>query len=342
MKIASQKYVGAKRTYDIEVAHHDHQFYLANGSLTSNSHAVSYALDSYMCAYLLTHFEAEWLCAYAEEYASESDKKRARALSEIKALGYELVSVDVNLANKTWTILPGKKFMPSFTTLKGVGDAAVEEIIRHRPYHTVEDMLWNEDGTWKHSKFNKRVMETFIKVGAFESMDLIGPEKKFANYRHMHYCLVENWTLLKKKNGRAALEQLIEESRNIDDWTRDEKVSMCSELSGEINVDMIIPPKIMRRLKEKGFTSIDAIEEGNAGIHWFIVLDAKPMKTKKGKTYLKLNCIGEDNVQQKMNVWGWKPGGAQIKKYYGYLAEVEKSSWGLSSVIWKIREFGDD
>src|SRR5690606_1354494 len=132
------------QTYDIEVDHPDHQFYLANGLLTSNSHAVSYALDSYMCAYLLTKYEAEWLCAYAEEYAADSDKKRARALSEIKALGYELVRVDVNMADRTWTIIPGKKFMPAFTTIKSIGDAAVDEILRNRPYNTVYDLLWDE------------------------------------------------------------------------------------------------------------------------------------------------------------------------------------------------------
>ncbi len=84
-KIKSYKSVGLQQAYDIEVDHPDHQFYLANGLLTSNSHAVSYAIDSYMCAWLLTHYEAEWLCAYVETQAGQPDK-RSKAISELKRI----------------------------------------------------------------------------------------------------------------------------------------------------------------------------------------------------------------------------------------------------------------
>lgn len=336
--VVSQKHVGRRRTFDLEVAHPDHQFYLANGLLVSNSHAVSYALDSYMCAYLLTHFEAEWLCAYAEEYAGDSDKKRARALSEIKALGYELVKVDINKADKSWTIMSGKKFMPSFTTIKSIGDVAVKEILQNRPYKDVYHLLWNEDRKWKHSKFNKRVMENLIKVGAFDSMDLVGEDKYFASYRHMHTCIIENWDKLKRKTGAVLLDQLAAKGRDAPDWSREEKVAMYMELVGELDIDLVIPPNVRERFLEKDVTSVDDAEAGDKRIHWLVVVDTKPAKTKKGKDYLRVQCIGESGIQHRMFVWGWKPGGAQIRKYYGYLAEVEKSDFGLACTPWKMRE----
>lgn len=342
VKVVSQRYVGRERTYDLEVAHPDHQFYLANGLLTSNSHAVSYALDSYMCAFLLHHHEPEWLCAYAEEYAADSDKKRARALSEIKALGYDLVRVDVNHANRTWTIIPGKKFMPSFKTVKSLGDAAVDEILEERPYRTVYDLLWRADGTWRHSKFNKRVLENLIKLGAFESMGIVGPDCYFSSYRHMHACIVENWALLKKPNGRETLDKLAAELREVPDWTREEKVAMYVELVGNVDMELIIPSHVLRRLQERGVTSIDDAVEGEKAIHWFVVVDAKPMKTKTSKWYLRVTCIGEGGTQHRMNVWGWKPGSNSVRKHYGYLGEVEKSDWGLACVPWKMREIGGD
>lgn len=336
--VISQRNVGKCQTYDLEVDHIDHQFYLGNGLLTSNSHAVSYALDSYMCAMLLTYYEAQWLCAYAEEYASDGDKKRARALSEIRSLGYAIVRPDVNHANKTWTILPGKKFMPSFNTIKSIGDVAVDEIIRCRPYKSVYDLLWNKDGTWKHSKFNKRVFENLIKIGAFDSLDIIGEGKYFANYHHMHNVIVENWSQLKKKGGRKIIDELTASTRNTIDWTRDEKVAMYIQLVGALDVDLIVPNEVLMKLNAKGITSIDDAEEDVESIHWLVVVDMKINKTKKGKSYARLTCIGAAGNQQTMNIWGYNPDKNQIEKYSAYLAEVSKNDWGLSTQSWKMRK----
>ena len=63
----------------------------------NKSHAVAYALDSYYCAWLMTYFEEEWLCAYLESMEGNPDK-RGKAFSEVKALGYEIVPIDINHA----------------------------------------------------------------------------------------------------------------------------------------------------------------------------------------------------------------------------------------------------
>jgi hypothetical protein len=50
-KIVSCVPAGKHQTYDLEVNHPNHQFYLANGALTSNSHAMAYAITSYQCVH---------------------------------------------------------------------------------------------------------------------------------------------------------------------------------------------------------------------------------------------------------------------------------------------------
>jgi len=336
-KVIKVEELGQRETFDLEVSHSDHQFYLSNGILTSNSHAVSYAIDSYMCAYLLTYHEAEWLCAYAETDSTEGDKKRDRALSEIKALGYDFAKIDINYATSTWTILPNKKFMPSFITCKGIGEGAIEEIQQLRPYTNVYELLWNNDGSWRHKKVNKRVMETLIKIGAFESMDIVGPEKYFVNYRHMHACIIENWDALKKKGGRELLDELSALGRNFDDWTKEEYVKMHVELFGSLDVSLLIPPHIRQRLDERGVNSIDDLETGDQKICWFIALSKVEKKTKTGKTYLTVECQGESGQTYRMNIWGWKPESNKLEIQCGYLAEIEKSDFGLSTTAWKMR-----
>jgi len=53
-------------TFDLELEHQDHQYYLANGVLTSNSHAVSYSVLSYQCAWLMNYYTVEWMAAFLQ------------------------------------------------------------------------------------------------------------------------------------------------------------------------------------------------------------------------------------------------------------------------------------
>lgn len=62
-KIKSVSYLGEFDTYDLEVDHPDHQYYLANGILTSNSHSISYSHISFYTAWLRCHYPTQFMCA---------------------------------------------------------------------------------------------------------------------------------------------------------------------------------------------------------------------------------------------------------------------------------------
>ena len=168
----------------------------------NKSHAVAYAIDSFWCAWLLTYYEEQWLCAYLEAM-SRSPDRRAKAFGEAKALGYQIVPIDVNHAALGWSALPGKKLMPSMVSCKGVGATAVEEIMEMRPFESIEQMLYNEDGSWRPSKFNRKAMETLIKIRAFDSLNCVGPDQVFKSYRHMYEVLMGSYTeeVTKKRKG---------------------------------------------------------------------------------------------------------------------------------------------
>jgi DNA polymerase III alpha subunit len=296
--IKSVKSIGKYQTYDLEIPHSDHQFYLANGVLTSNSHATAYAIDSYWCAYLLTHHEEEWLCAYLESMSTTPDK-RAKAFSEVKALGYQIVDIDINYATGTWTVLPGKKLMPSINSCKGVGDAAVEEIMQFRPYRTLEEMLWNEDGSWRHSKFNKRAFETLIKIGAFQSLDIVGEGKLFKNYHHMHETIfgvhkeeitkkrkgvvatveeeIEHFELIKKStktNSREGVDNfynLVKQCENVLPWTKVEQAQNAIDVFGVVDILSLVNQNTITALNNKNVKSVESLENVNdCDIVWFV------------------------------------------------------------------------
>lgn len=326
-------------TCDLELSHPDHQFYLANGVLTSNSHAFAYAIDSYMCAWLLKHHEEEWLCAYLESMSNNPDDK-AKAFGEIKSMGYQIAPIDINHATKSWSILPGKRFMPSFLSVKDVGASAVEEIIANRPYETVEDMLWNEDGTWKHSKFNKKALSALIKVGAFDSIDPIGPDRPFVSRRHMYEVIIENNDKIKKspkKDPYAGKKTFYELARGLVDscpeWSNVEMAKNVEELYGTLDVGALLSPELICRLEQKGVKDIDQYE--GPDIYWFVVKDSVIKKAKKSnKPYAVVTAIGAVGTQKRINVWGAKE---PLEQYGLYVAEIDANDFGMSTASWKLK-----
>ena len=268
---------------------------------------------------------------------------RNKAFSEVKALGYEIVPIDINYAERSWTILKGKKFMPSFRSCKGVGDTAIDEIIQNRPYISIQHMLYDEKGKWKLSKFNKRSLEALIKIKAFESMDIIGQHKPFENYRHLHEAIIPHWKDIRKslkKNpweGRDRLLEKLIENRGLPCFGRKEIIQHEMEHLGSVNIETICPEKYLERFQEEGWRPIDDYKE-KTDPYWFIVVEAIPKKTKGNKNYLRLKVMGANGKQQWMNCWGWN-GEEQIEPYTVCVGFVSENHFGKSTKWNKLEIF---
>lgn len=339
--IKSVEYIGEHETYDLEIDHTDHQFYLSNGVLTSNSHAVAYAFDSYLCAYLMTYYPEHWLTAYLE-FMSTNPDDRAKAFSEVRSLGYKIVPIDINSANIGWTYLEGKKFMPSFTTVKGVGASAVEEILSCRPYKTIEEVLWDSDGKWRLSKFNKRALEALINIEAFDSLDCIGPDKLFSSSAHMYEVIVTHMNDIKKTTkkqpslGRENFYRLARELHDtVQPWSRKEKALKSIECFGSLDVGALLSPELLDVFVNKGVESIDSFEEPD--VYWFVALKATKKMSKNKKEYVLLECQGPSGKIHKMFVWGCKPGDVDIPQYSVCFSELSRSDFGFSTQRYKLR-----
>ena len=345
-EIVSVEPFGVEDVCDITVDHPEHLFYANGISVKNCSHAVSYGIDSYWCAWLLTHHEEEWLTAYLESNSHTPDD-RARAIEEVKQIGYELVQVDINHATRSWALLPGKKFVPSFTSCKHVGSAAVDEILENRPYKTVYDLLWNEDGSWKHSKFNKRALETLIKIEAFGSMDLVGPGKAFSSYRHMYHVVIERADEIKKRTkkdpyaGRKRFDELVQETHGMADWTQYEKFSSLLELTGDFKVDLLVSPELQEKMEQRGAKSVDDVQEKD--VYWFVLDELVLKKSKNGKEYALCSVFGKSGKKHKMYCWSYNPKRNEGLFLKGalYLGEVSRSDFGFASSAFKIKRVSE-
>jgi len=366
--------IGKHQTYDLEVDHADHQFYLANGVLTSNSHAVAYAIDSFWCAWLITYYEEQWLSAYLEAM-SGTPLKRATAFGEVRALGYQIVPIDINHATSAWTVLPGKKLMPSMSSVKGIGDAAVEEIVALRPFSSIENMLYDEEGCWRLSKFNRRALESLIKIKAFESLDCIGPGKVFGNYQHMYETIMGSYTetvTRKRKGVEETVEverdhfDLIKKSTNKDplegrknfynlarglaaiypeEWSHRQLLDFQVESFGTADVTLMFDASIFKKLDDKNIIPIEDLEVGETGIVWFTTINASGKKgeastsgvkkqTRNGKEYVQAYVTGTIGKMVRLSIWGCTE---LFDPFKLCISEVERNEYGYSTTKWKVK-----
>lgn len=343
-RIKSIKPIGKQQTYDLEVGHKDHQFYLANGALTSNSHATAYAIVSYQCAWLLHYYTDEWIASYIDYCATEKGKVTGKesplsiALGEAKGLGYKIGKPDINKSAADYQV-ENKTLIPSFQALKNVGMPALREIDQFRPYEKIEDLLWNPDYSWRHSKFNKKAMSTLVKLEAFESMGLVGEHKPFKNYRQLHYVLVDKAEQIKRACSRKkdpqppeVLQALIKEAQELEDWTIDEKISHSESLAGTVDISLILTEEIRNYLEEAGLGSVDEWQYDNQ-VLWCVVKHAKMARTRKAnKPYLRMKVYGESGQEQNCFVWGYKPQkDPVIPNNTLIIGKFKKSDFGLST-----------
>jgi DNA-directed DNA polymerase III PolC len=99
----------------------------------NKSHCVAYGLVSYYCAYLKAHHPLEFAAATLD---SETEPSRQIAiLRELKAEGIGYKAIDPERSTDRWTV-QGDMLLGPLTSVKGIGPAAVKEIVAARKTNT--------------------------------------------------------------------------------------------------------------------------------------------------------------------------------------------------------------
>lgn len=306
----------------------------------NKSHAVAYSMLSYYCAWLQTYHEREWILAYLD--TTSGSKKAPQALSEVKKLGYNVISPDINHAGRSWTCVGEKDLMPSLNTLKGVGSAAITEILQNRPYRDLKDLFWNEDGTWKHSKFNKTVLESLIKVRALDSLDSVGPGKLVPTYQELYDIVTNGFGHLKKslkktpKYGETWLANRLNEVTSTSEWSIKTLLGFEYEITGGFNVESKIPQRVRNWLHEREIEPLDDFD--GEDLHWFLILKSVQKKSKKGKPYLLLDCVSSTGEIHKVFCWDASEEEAP-EPFTFVIAEISGSVQWPSTKLRKMRFF---
>jgi DNA polymerase III alpha subunit len=315
------------------------------------SHAIAYAIDSYYSGWLYTYYPHEWLSTVLQSKTADADKL-TKAISEIKMLGYSFIQPDVNFAGLEWVFSEeANGFVPPLAAIKGVGKTAAKEIIAHRPYQALDDLFFNDDGEWYHSKMNKTCFANLCKIEAFNSIKEVA-DGTIDHHRQLHEIIVGGYDRLRKgrkglsrtqvkrreKKGELVpdvLETLIEENRYSEDWTRIEKIQMSYDLTKTARLDLIFPEGILEKLERKGIPPVTEIGGKKKAICWFFIVDCQVKKTKTGKPFTRLKVSDHNNESCWLRIWGL---GKPLELYTLWMCQAKGDlDWGPSSSVRDIR-----
>lgn len=131
----------------------------------NKSHGVSYTMITYATAWLKVHYPTHWLAAQMTVNMGEQEKI-AKAFEDIKKRGFKFETPNVNKADRYFTA-QGDTIVFPLGTVKGVGDSAVDELLKYRPFTDFKQLL--ESGIDKR-KVSARAIKPLILAGAFDSM----------------------------------------------------------------------------------------------------------------------------------------------------------------------------
>jgi len=268
----------------------------------NKSHSAAYAMITFYTSFLKHYYPTEFMAAILTLEKNNTDKV-VRYVDEVKHMGMKLLPPDINksgLVFEARNIDGDEVVMFGMGALKGAGDIAINTMLEARgdaEFKDLSDFVSRIDS----SKVNKRVIETLIKAGAFDS---------FGYSRKAMLSQIEEIIDTAKKAGEAkkmAVGSLFGEG--------EEMTSVTLELT---DMDEFEPMEILEMEKESlGFYvsghPLDKYRETLDGINY--TLSSEIEELADGSQALFIGKI--ESITEKISKKGNKFGIANIMDLHG-------------------------
>ena len=136
----------------------------------NKSHSVSYAFISYQTAYLKAHYPVEYMAALLTSIMQNTDKV-VKYIKECQNINLKILPPDINESLIDFTVVDREKIRFGLAAVKNVGRAAIENIIQERTENGLFVSLFDFCKRVDLKTMNRRVVESLIKCGAFDSTE---------------------------------------------------------------------------------------------------------------------------------------------------------------------------
>jgi DNA polymerase III subunit alpha len=199
----------------------------------NKSHSAAYAYLAYVTAYLKTHYSVEFMSALLTSESGNMDKM-VKYINECREMNIPVLPPDVNQSDLHFTPA-GKAIRFGMGAVKNVGQGAVETIVRCRleggPFKSLYEFCERVNLT----AVNRRVLESLIKAGAFDSTGANRAQLTEALDRAIESGIRATRD---REMGQDTLFGFIEEHKeeqplaNLQDWTMEQKLAGEKEVLG--------------------------------------------------------------------------------------------------------------
>jgi DNA polymerase-3 subunit alpha len=135
----------------------------------NRAHAASYAMISYITAYLKTNYRSEYMAALLTSVAGNKEKL-SLYLSDCRKVGIEVLPPSINNSQEDFTVINNSKIIFGLSAINGIGYAVSDAILTDRkenqPYESMHDFLRRTN----IAVLKKGTMEHLAASGAFDEL----------------------------------------------------------------------------------------------------------------------------------------------------------------------------
>jgi DNA polymerase III subunit alpha len=203
----------------------------------NKSHAAAYAIVAYQTAYLKANYPVEFFCAMMTNDMAATEKL-TEYIAEAREFEIEVLGPDVNESGVFFApARDGQAIRFGLAAIKGVGEAAVEAILKarngHGKFKTLAELCEQVDGR----SLGRKTLEALIKTGA---CDCFG-QTRATLFAQVERTLARAASILSdKQKGQSSLFGALEEKTppmpetisNLPEWPQHELLTHEKELLG--------------------------------------------------------------------------------------------------------------
>ena len=165
----------------------------------------------------------------------------------------------------------------ALSSIKGPEATAIQQILDHRPFNTVEEFLFN-----RHClpKLNKKSIDALVRSQALNTLK----DDRFTGLKHF-------WMAVAKDRPRKPknLETNIEMYAEAGDYTEEEKLQYLVD-NWLLSLNLVVDEHVQRRLDELMVPPISEFDP-ELQLAWFIPREVVRKKTKNGKDFYIVRLV---------------------------------------------------
>ena len=136
----------------------------------NKSHSVCYAYVAFHTAYLKTHYPAEFMAATLDNASGDIDQI-SFFMEECRRMGLNIFGPDVNKSEVKFSVNKEGELRFGLAAIKGVGEAAVEEIIAERKKTGTYKSIFDLTKRVSLRSVTKKTLEGLVFGGAFDCFE---------------------------------------------------------------------------------------------------------------------------------------------------------------------------